>query len=372
MKMKIITRSLAVTALFTTALHAAPFLAISENAEVFLTGTAGIRSDSNVYMSNTATSDTIANLDVGAELKFGARTAANGLFSVVDSFSNFTSHSGLNSQLATVRFVTNYDDGKLKLGFNSSYVESNTNQTDTINHDFLSRNNTLSVGGNAELGVTEKSSVGGGADYVRTTYRRAGYSNSDVITVPFNYYYEATPKVDLSLGYRVRSTTVSLGQDSHDYFYNVGARGQFTPKLNGQFNIGLNQRSIPNGGGSENQLGVTSNFNYAYSPKTSANFGVNNDFGTTGQGQQQKSLTFTAGVQTNVSEEWSVNLNVSHRTITYPTRTDHYIEGQIGATYTVNIHVGISAAYIHRNNASPLTGAAFTGDVFSLTANFRY
>jgi hypothetical protein len=371
MKTLNITRFLALTVLAGTAAQAAPFLAISDNAEVFLLGTLGVRSDSNIYLSSKATSDTITNLDVGAELKFGTRSTANGFFSVVDSFTNYSSHSRLNSNLGSARLVTNYDDGKLKLGFNASFIETKDNQTDTVNGDFLVGRSTLSVGGNAELAVSEKTKVGGGFDYVHTDYRKSGYADSDIVTVPFNYYMEITPKVDLSVGYRYRNTAVSIGSDSRDDYFNVGSRGQFTPKLSGQFTVGLNRRTLAIGG-TQSQLGATSNFSYAYSPKTSMNFGVTNDFGTTGQGQQNKSLTYNASVQSNVSEEWSVNLGISHRTIEYATKTDHYVEGQVGTTYTVNANIRITASYAHRNNASPLATGEFTGDVFSLAANFRY
>ena len=371
MKTLRIARNLAVGALLAGTLPAAPFLAISENAEVFLTAAAGVRSDTNVYLSSKATRDTIANFDVGAELKFGQRSAANGYFSVTDSFNNFASHSGLNTNLATARFATNYDDGKLRLGLASSYVEANDNQTDTVNGDFLTRRNIFSVGGTAEAGVTEKTSVGGGADFARTTYRRKGFSDSDIVTVPVNLFLVVTPKVDLSLGYRYRNSKVSLGQDSRDDFYNVGARGQFTPKIGGQFSIGLNRRTLA-GGSAENSLGISSNFNYSYSAKTGVQLGVSSEPGTTGQGLQQKSLSFTASIQTMLSEEWSLRLGGSHRTVEYATRTDYYTEGQISANYTFSSFLQFAAAYSHRNNDTTFALGAFTGDVLSLSANFRY
>lgn len=362
---------IACVAITAVAAHAAPFLAISENSEVFLIGTVGVRSDSNIFLTPKATSDTIYNFDVGAELKFGSRSTANGVFGASNSFSSFSSHSGLNSSLANVRFVTNFDDGKLKLGFKTSYIETDDNQADNVNGDFRNRRDILSAGTNVEVAATQKTSYGVGLDYNRTNYRRVGYADSNTAEIPINYYYEITPKVDLSLGYRYRDTKVSIGSDSSDSFYNVGARGQFTPKLNGQFNIGLNRRTLT-GGSSESQLGVTSNFTYAYSEKTSMLFGVTNDFGTTGQGQQQKNLTLNASVQTNLSEQWNVSLGGSYRTLDYSARTDHYLDAQAGATYTYSSNIRITAAYSHRNNSSALAGAVFTGEVFSLQANFRY
>jgi len=117
-------------------------------------------SDSNIYLSSTATSDTIANFDVGGELKFGQRSSMNGIVSIVDSFTNFASHSNLNSNFATARFASNYDDGKSKLNLNASYVETDDNQTDVINGDFRNRRNITSAAGNGEVAVTEKNQCG--------------------------------------------------------------------------------------------------------------------------------------------------------------------------------------------------------------------
>jgi hypothetical protein len=363
---------LGLTAAVCVTSQAAPFLAISENAEVFLKAGVGVKSDSNIFLTPKATSDTIFNFDVGAELKFGQLSTANGLISISESFVNYSSHSNLNANLGRASIVTHYDDGKLVLGFKGSYVETNENQADTINvSGLLSRRDLANVGVTAEMALTEKTGVGVGVDFSNTNYRLPGFSNTDIVELPINCYFQISPKVDLSIGYRYRDTRLSIGQDSTDSFYNIGARGEFTPKLNGQFSVGYNERKLA-GGGTDSMLGISSGFTYAYSTKTTMRFGVTNDFGSTAQGQQQKNLSFDFSAVTTLSAEWSVSIGASHRSIDYAARTDRYFSGQADVTYSVNANVRLTAAYGHRNNASPFTGAEFTGDVFALEANLRY
>lgn len=381
---------LALAVLAGTSVTAAPFLAINDNSEVFLTGGVGVRSDSNIFLSHSAPtgqskSDTIFNFDVGAELKYGTQSALNGVLSVNDTFNRYSDHSKLNNNLADAHFSSNYDDQKLKFGFTVNYAELNDNQFEPSStllvRDYLVRRNVFDTGLNGEVSVSEKTSFGLGGSFAHTDYRRAGYADSDVLTMPLNYYLQVTPKVDLSLGYRYRNTSVSIGQDSRDDYYNVGTRGQFTPKLSGTLSVGLNRRNV--GGTTQDQLGVDSDLSYAYTPKTTVNFGVSNDFGTSGQGVQQKNLDFNGSIQTIISDQWTLRASGSFRNIQYAntalppsdnSRTDHYYEGQLGAIYTVNAYVRITAAYSHRENHNNknVLPAEFTGDVFSLAANFRY
>jgi hypothetical protein len=202
-------------------------------------------------------------------------------------------------------------------------------------------------------------------------YKRAGYSDTDTLTVPLNVYYKISPKVDLSFGYRYRDTQVQIGSDSQDNYFNVGARGEFTPKLTGHFSIGYNQRSL-SAGKDEDQFGFEADLGYEITPKTNFTFGASNDFGTSASGAQQKNFSVNGRLSTKVSEVWSYGGALSYRAIDYITRTDDYIEGSLSATYTVNSYIGISGAYAYRNNSSDLRGSEFSNNVFSLSANIRY
>src|SRR5581483_4665044 len=125
----------------------------------------------------------------------------------------------------------------------------------------LTRRDVFSTAVNGEIQFTPKTAGGAGVSYVHENYKRTGFADSDDLTIPIDFYYKYTPKVDLSLGYRYRDYQVSIGDNSVDHFINVGARGEFTPKLVGKIQVGLNTRQL-NSGGSENQLGVDASATY--------------------------------------------------------------------------------------------------------------
>ncbi len=370
--MKNIARIALFTAALGTAAQAAPFLAIGDGAELFVTGTLAVRADDNIFLSNKATSDTIFDINPGVEITFGKNAQLQGALTLVDSFANYSDNSSLNTNLFSGDLRAHYEDGKLKLKFNTGFHELNQNAVDIRG---LTRRDQFVIGTGAEVEISEITSVAAGVNFDHTYYkgkeRKKGYGVSDDLSVPVNFYYKWTPKIDLSAGYRYRNYETTVGKDSTDHFFNVGARGEFTPKLTGQFAVGVTTRKFE-GNGSETLPGFEGNLTYALTPKTTLQFGASNDFGTTPQGQQQKNLSFNGSVLINLNEQWSVNGGISSRSINYYTRTDDYVEGNLGAGYIVNAYVKLNAAYVYRSNSSKLPGGDFTNNVFSVAANFRY
>ena len=111
-------------------LSAAPFMAIGDGAELFLTGTLGIRSDDNVYLAKKAESDLIFEVVPGIGVSFGKNAQLKGNLSLAETFSNYSDNSKLNTQLFSGAFNSGFDDGKLKLDFNIGYSELNQNNAD--------------------------------------------------------------------------------------------------------------------------------------------------------------------------------------------------------------------------------------------------
>lgn len=366
--MKNIIRLTLISASLVAGGQAAPFMAIGDGAELFITGNLGVRADDNIFNAKNADSDLIFDIAPGVDLTFGKDAQLKGSLTLSLTFSNYSDNSSLNTNLFNGDFVSRYDDGKLKLGFNVGFHELNQNSVDIRG---LTRRDVFSTGGNAEVEISQITSVGAGINFNHENYKRRGYTDSDALTVPIDFYYKWTPKMDLSLGYRYRDYRVDLGSDSTDHFFNIGARGEFSPKFTGKFAVGLNTRKLDRGG-DDTQLGIDSSFSYEISPKTSLQFGATNDFGTSPQGQQQKNLSLNGMVISKISEEWSVNVGLSWRAIDYGTRTDDFFEGVLSTTYIVNANVRIVGGYTYRNYSSDIAASEFKNNVFSVAANFRY
>lgn len=378
-------RYLLITASIAAVAEAAPFLAVGDGAELFATGVAGVRADDNILLGSGQAgspkeSDVIFDLTPGLEFDFGKNAQAQGSITAADAFSLYTDHSKYNTNLASGDFVTKYDDGKTKLGANAGYHELNQNTVDVRG---LIRRDVTNAGANGEVKLSEITGIGAGLQYDHENYHPTNYVDSDTFTAPINFYYSWTPKVDLSLGYQYRSYQAKSGSalDSTDNFYNVGARGEFSPKLTGKVAFGITQRRFSGAStvpGTKSLLGVDASLAYELTPKTTIQFGASNDFGTSPQGQQQKNLTLNAMATIRVNEEWSVNGGLSYRGIQYypltsgASRTDDYYEGTLGASYIVNANLRIVGAYVYRTFHSQIAASEFDNNVFSIAANLRY
>jgi polysaccharide biosynthesis protein VpsM len=358
--------------------YAAPFLAVGDNAEVFITGQVGVRSDSNIYLAGDdfRAHDLIFDFNPGVELDFGKGSQTTGLVSFTEKFASFDDHDELNTNLASALFNANYDDGKNKLGTKISYDELNQNSIDALSDGpYLIRSNVFAAGATGEISVTEKTSIAVGANYRWADYRRTGFADAEVVALPVHVYYEVTPKVDVGVGYQYRASWLQFGEDSFDHFFSISGRGEFTPKLTGTVDVGLTQRHFSHATDTS-LLGVDANLTYAVSPKTNVNFGASSGFDANSQAQQQKNLAFNAQVSTALSDVWTGAIGASYRTINYyqisTPRTDDYLEGQVSLSYTINVYAKVTAGITYRQNQSDLRSSDFYGSVFSLAANLRF
>lgn len=366
--MKTSIRSLALFLTAASVAYPAPFLAVGDGAELFLTGTVGIRSDDNIFLSSTKVDDVIIDINPGFELVFGKGSITEGHLSFTESFARYSENDAQDTELAALNFSSNYDDGKTTVATKAGYNELVQNTADLVG---LTPRDITTLGIDAELSASAKSKVGIGAQYSNTDYGRTGYNDLTTFTIPLDYYYAVTSKVDLSLGVRYRTTEVTGGIDSKGYAYRVGARGEFSPKVTGTIKVGFSTRELDTGP-SEDLLDIDAKLNIELSPKSTLQLTASNDFGVSAQGAEQKNLAFGGTLIGKVSDQLSFRGALNFRAIDYYSRTDDYVEAQLGLDYVVSTAVTVRAGYAYRNNESDLAGGDFDNSVFSLAARFRY
>lgn len=357
--------------------QSAPFLAIGDSAELFLTGGVGVRFDDNVLLSANKVDDTIFEVTPGLMLEFGKGSQVTGFASYTATITRYSDNGSLDDELSALRFRSDFDNGSTKLGLNLSFEELNQNTADTAaantNRGTLSPREVLTAGANVEFGLSGKSKLGVGFTYLDTDYEQLTFTDSKVSTLPITYYLELTPKVDGQFGFQYRDTSLSgTALESKDYFYFVGARGEFTPKLNGSVRVGYSERAR-SGGSSESTVGIDSSLMYTYSEKTRLTATLSNDYGNSGTGDSQRNLSFGLGLESNVSPTVTLNAGWNYRNIDYFNRAaDDYTEFNVGGTYRLNQYISLNASLVHRINDSPLPTADFDNTVLAFTARVRY
>jgi hypothetical protein len=348
-------------------------MAVGDNAELFVTAQAAVNVDSNIYMGTVAEDDTIFNFTPGLDLVFGKGSATSGNLYYKEEIRRYSNFDEQDTELSSFGLRARYENGKTKADFNALYDQLAQNSSDIQAFRDIVHRDVVNVNGKVEFGISEKSSFSVGAAYEKTDYKKDGYTDSDVLSLPVDFYFQTSPKLDWSAGYRYRTTELAgAAQDSEDHFLNIGARGEFTPKLSGQLRVGYIMRSF-DVSGDDDMFGFSGDLTYKYSDKTSYQFNASNDFDSSATGANTEALTIGLRATNNLSEQWSMTAGINYLSTYYSSaRTDDYTEVLIGVSYVYNQYVNFSGSFTLRNNSSDVILSEFDQNIFNLAANVRY
>jgi len=361
--------------------HAASYSALGDNADLFLTGTAALKYDDNIFLAKTGTkSSSIFEIAPGLELASGRASLVKGSISVNETVVRYFDVSSQNTELFNARCGGSYDDAKLSLKLDSGFQQLAQNTRDARLAGVISRRDVTNFAPNAEVSVSEKTIVGAGFSYDDTKYKNGGFADLTTYSIPLLAYYEVTPKLQSGFGYRYRSNDVGgTSADSTENYFNLGARGEFTPKLQGSFTIGYNERKIKSTATTvahnETGLGIESALNYLYTPKTTFRLSVDNGFDTAATGDSEKSFGLTGGVHAALNEELSVDGSLAYHQYKYlavGNRKDDLYNGDLGLTYKYNAYLNFGASYTYTSNSSSLSSAEFNDNLFRFSVSVRY
>jgi polysaccharide biosynthesis protein VpsM len=358
--------------------RAEPLLSFGPDIPLFITGTATIRRDSNVFLAaQNPTGDTLFILDPGLDLHYSGGGASVGLL-FDEQFVRYATNRALDDHLASVSGNLGFKGTTSQLTVAAAFQQEDQSTLSAVNTDQTLKHSQANASLNGEWGLTAKTSIGLGASFERTMYPEAGLTNSDAWSFPADLYYEVSPKVDLSAGYRFDKTTQDNGVgDTTDDFINVGARGDFTPKLSGQIRVGVSTLMPAKGGGSnttEPGLGMT--LDYLLSPRTTLSLSADNGFTASALGTSQEELMINTSASFQLSQAWSASLGASFDSTKYlmvlPPRKDYFWVGDVGLSYAWTKYTAVQLSYFFRRNDSTLDAATFSDDVLTLSASSRF
>jgi hypothetical protein len=354
---------------------------LSPDSKLHFTLDSQIRYDDNVTLShNNAKSDSVFVAAPGAELTYTAG-ASKASMVVTEQFIRYSSMDSYDTELFAGEGNFSYEGGMTKLTADASYRQQDQSNATQFQREQTIRQTNVGGSVNAEWQGTAKIKIGTGASYNTTDYSATNYSDRNTYSLPLDVYYGMTPKWDLSAGYRFQNSRVSgnSGIDSHDHFFNVGARGEFTPKLAGQVRVGYSLREYKRGG-SDALPGISGSLDYAYSPKTTYSLSVSNDFSSGAYGDSQENFSVRGSGRWEFAPQWSAQAGLSYQDteITYATnslrmgRTDQFIVADTGIQYRISESVSLSATYVYRTNDSSDDFATFSDNVLTFGASLRY
>lgn len=381
--MKHIVRNLALLGCVGSSAVAAPFLAIGDNAELFAIADASAAYNNNILLGSGVSKldDTILTFKPGFDLQYGKDSLLKGNVIATATLTSYADNNDLNNQLLAISNASTYQSGGLKLNFVASHKELDQATVDVVpTTGKLVERHVSDLGLTGELEVSEKISVGSGLSYNKVDYKTAGYIEEDSYTVPVNVYYELTPKVDLSAGVTYSKTNlddVAAGQaDEYDtFYYNVGARGEFTQKLSGSFSVGYTTRNA-NRGDDDSGASAQAALAYAYSDKTNFSLALSRGFNNASStGASYENSQITLGATSAIAVDWRLNASVTYRELDYQSTSqkDTYIESTVGATYIINSNLSAGLSYVYRDQTSKGAGGSeFDNSVVALSLSARY
>jgi len=358
---------------------AAPFLAIGDNAELFLTTNTQVRYEDNVGLAQDADKqdDLVYQVSPGFELSYGKKGNFKSTLAVFDQFVRYTNSDNLNSELLNVVWDASYKLAKLSVSADASYRQLVQNSPELVNKVpgvVDSRRNVLSGSTTSEYAFTEKTKASTGISYSKTAYDELKFADSEIYTIPVNYFYGISPKVDLSTGLRYSETKVDPvnkdSKDSQDLNFNVGARGEYTVKLQGSFDIGYTVRTRE-GESEQGIIAVNSGLTYIYSLKSDFSLNAQSGFDTTPVGKSQRSYGVNLGGRTRFNDAYGASAGLGYK-LTDGVTQDQLVTLDLGFRHTISDRVSLAADYRYQNNMSSASSVEFAANTISFSANFRY
>jgi len=353
-------------------------LFVTDTGELFVKANADLTYDSNIFMANKATSDSLVCVTPALSYQSKADSLLTETFNAGEAFNRYSKHSGLNDALTSLDGNLGYENGKTSLSATASYSELAQNSVDTRLIDSLVRRNVTQATVKSYFELNSFTAVAFAPNFDNNTFKIKSFQSYKTTELPIDFYYIYNPKLDLGLGYLHRQTSVAVGNNStKDNLIYFAAKGEFTPDIKGYLKVGFDHRTV-NAGQSSTTPGVDSLLTYDFSQKTQFNLHLSNDYSVDGFGASQKVMSIALGADSKLNANLSLGFTTSYRKSNYFTGSTqgndtHYYENEIHTTYAVSRNFNCKAAVVHRNYTSvKLSSSNFNGTGITLGISYRY
>ena len=361
-------------------LQASPLYSVGDNLDIFFDGSSSLRWSSNVFRDDSnEVDDLIWTVKPGFEFNFG-RGASNADLVLGASYEvlRYNDRSDLDAELAHVNALGSYESARLVVSGSASFDERQSSSSDLgdVNLDAnLARSEVVDAGFDAEYQYSSKFSFGFGVNYNDVKYvdvDEGDFADTEVVTLPFDVFYELTPKLDLSLGYINRESDVEGGAagdyDKTTEFYNVGLRGDLLPKLNGSLKFGY----IDDDRADDGMFGADLNLSYAVSQKLTSSLLLSRDYSVGGTGETIEKNSVTVRANYAIDAKYSVSGNLGYEQRDYAAREDDQYSLGLRLSYKLDQNWLLGAGYTYSETDSSLATSDYTDHSLSISASLRY
>lgn len=343
--------------------------------QVFIFGSVTFGYDSNIFSDQSARGDYTVTGAVGAEIKRRAGIIAVNATGTLN-YATYGSYSDENSFNPNFRVefdkATGRTTGSLSI---SAYRESRSDSA--VNLRTNSWNFPLSLG--LKYPVNDRYYLTSQTSYLRRRYvETTSLANYTDFAQAFDVFYVYTSKLDLVGGYRIRVSKTSIGDDTYDHWFNVGASGGLFAKLNGTVRIGYQFRNISGAGGDNySHINALAAVTWPFSRKINISGSISRDFSTIATGSSVDSTSASLQATYMFSRKIEFNAGVASGVNRFlgmppPQRRDMFFSYDMGARYRMNEHLQVGVGYTYFRNWSTFDFSDFDRHGFSLDASSRF
>lgn len=372
------------------AVDASPLVSYGEQLDVRFKGTSNLAWQSNLFSdADGETEDFLLTVSPGFDFNFG-RGVSNADLSVetrVDVLRYDESHAW-DTETFHINAFGDYSAARYDLKASLSFDETQSSLRD---HDpavkgKLSKSDRTKFSLSGEYELSPKFSFGAALDVSDRKYTgetAADYANSVVTAVPLDFFYELTPKLDLSVGYKYTNRDLdstsgdNSAHESVTHFLSVGARGDLLPKLSGSIKFGFSRLDSDyqsQDDKDDSGLGVDANLNWTASPKLSHNLALARDFGSTSNGTRIEESSVNIRTQYTISDRWTSTASLGYTLREYmdESRDDAYATLGLRANYSPSEYWSFGGGYAFSDNDSDAAASNFNNHKIDISASLRY
>lgn len=343
--------------------------------QLFVFGSVAFGYNSNVFSDSTSRADYTITTDAGVELKRRAGIIAVNATAKVDYvyYGKYSDESAVNPSFH-IEFnkTTGRTTGAITV---NAFRESRSDSA--VNLRTSSWNFPLDL--SLKYPINDKFYVTSSTSYLQRRYSdRTRLANYSDYTEGLDLFYVYTSKLDLVGGYRIRVSKTSLGNDSTDHWFNVGATGALFAKLNGSIRLGYQIRATGGSGGERfNNANASGSLNWPVTRKLGLTGSINRDFNTIATGASVDSTSVALHASYNFTRKFEFGAGVGYGRNDFlghnqPPRIDDFFSFDVSARYKMNEHLSLGASYVYFRNRSNLSFSEFSRQGFSFDIASRY
>lgn len=341
--------------------------------QLFVFGSVTFGYDSNIFSDATDRGDYTTSAAVGVELKRRAGVIAVNATATF-SYSDYGQFSDQNSFDPNFRLELNKTAGRTTGAFTvSAYRESRADSS--VNLRTNSWN--FPVGLSIKYPVNDKYYFTSQTGYLRRRYvESATLANYRDYTQSLDIFYVYTSKLDLVGGYRIRVSQTSLGDDTVDHWFNVGATGGLFAKLNGTLRLGYQIRDISHTQ-TFTHINALASVGWPVTRKLNLSGTLTRDFNTIATGVSVDSTAATLRANYAINRQFEILAGISYGRNNFlgtppPVRRDTYFSWDAGLRYKMNEHFQAGVTYTYFHNWSTFNFSDFTrnGIAFDIASRF--